>query len=168
MHEKQCTENVPNLCFESMQGRVMHPVSSTNVNMSLTVSHLDFSCKFSKLQYYSLTFVAGLKRANDEVSPILENSCSFGLRYVSWYKYLTVNLVFSHLGFWTGNLFLIAPFPDLCLLVPFHYPKLRTIVYTISICMFYCFQRIKPFYFISIPLYSQTIKLGLKTFLVKK
>ena len=26
---------------------------------------------------------------------------------------------FSHLGFWGGNLFLIAPFPDLCLLVPF-------------------------------------------------
>ena len=48
-----------------------------------------------------------------------ENSCSFGLRYVSWYKYLIVGLVFSHLGFWSGNLFLIAPFPDLCLLVPF-------------------------------------------------
>ena len=45
-----------------------------------------------------------------------ENSCSFGLRYVSWYKYLIVSLVFSHLGFWSGNLFLIAPFPDLCLL----------------------------------------------------
>ena len=50
-----------------------------------------------------------------------ENSCSFGLRYVSWYKYLIVSLVFSHLGFWSGNLFLIAPFPDLCLLVPFNY-----------------------------------------------
>ena len=48
-----------------------------------------------------------------------ENSCSFGLRYVSWYKYLIVSLVFSHLSFWSGNLFLIAPFPDLCLLVPF-------------------------------------------------
>ena len=48
-----------------------------------------------------------------------ENSCSFGLRYVSWYKYLIVSLVFSHLGFWSGDLFLIAPFPDLCLLVPF-------------------------------------------------
>ena len=48
-----------------------------------------------------------------------ENSCSFGLRYVSWYKYLIVSLVFSHLGFWSGNLFLIAPFPDLCLRVPF-------------------------------------------------
>ena len=49
-----------------------------------------------------------------------ENSCSFGLRYVSWYKYLIVSLVFSHLGFWSGNLFLIAPFPDLCLFVPFY------------------------------------------------
>ena len=35
-------------------------------------------------------------------------------------KYLIVSFVFSHLGFWSGNLFLIAPFPDLCLLVPFH------------------------------------------------
>ena len=32
-------------------------------------------------------------------------------------KYLIVTLVFSHLGFWSGNLFLIASFPDLCLLV---------------------------------------------------
>ena len=54
-----------------------------------------------------------------------ENSCSFGLRYVSWYKYLIVSLVFSHLGFWSGNLFLIAPFPDLCLLVPFNDPRNR-------------------------------------------
>ena len=54
-----------------------------------------------------------------------ENSCSFGLRYVSWYKYLIVSLVFSHLGFWSGNLFLIAPFPDLCLLVPFSKLDLR-------------------------------------------
>ena len=37
----------------------------------------------------------------------------------SWYKYLIVTLVFSHLGFWSGNLFLIATFPDLCLLVLF-------------------------------------------------
>ena len=49
-----------------------------------------------------------------------ENSCSFGLRYVSWYKYLIVSLVFFHLGFWSENLFLIVPFPDLCLLVPFY------------------------------------------------
>ena len=39
---------------------------------------------------------------------------------VSWYKYLIVNVVFSHLGFRSGNLFLIVPFPDLCLLVPFY------------------------------------------------
>ena len=49
-----------------------------------------------------------------------ENSCSFGLRYVLWYKYLIVSLVFSHLGFWSGILFLIAPFPDLCILVPLY------------------------------------------------
>ena len=35
----------------------------------------------------------------------------------SWYKYLCVNLVFCHLGFWSENLFLIAPFPRLCLLM---------------------------------------------------
>ena len=35
----------------------------------------------------------------------------------SWYKSLTVDLVFSNLGFWSGVLFLIAPFPDRCLLV---------------------------------------------------
>ena len=34
---------------------------------------------------------------------------------------MIVSLVFSHLGFWSGNLFLIAPFPDLCLLVPFYH-----------------------------------------------
>ena len=32
-------------------------------------------------------------------------------------------LVFPQLGFWSGNLFLIAPFPDLCLLVPFNMAK---------------------------------------------
>ena len=43
----------------------------------------------------------------------------------SWYKYLIVNFVFSHLGFWSGNLFLIAPFPDLCLLVSFLLLKIQ-------------------------------------------
>ena len=38
----------------------------------------------------------------------------------SKYKYLIVNLVFSHLGFWSGNFFLIVPFPDHCLLVSFY------------------------------------------------
>ena len=39
----------------------------------------------------------------------------------SKYKYLIVNLVFSHLGFWSGNFFLIEPFPDHCLLVLFYF-----------------------------------------------
>ena len=50
----------------------------------------------------------------------------------SWYKYLIVSLVFSHLGFWSGNLFLIAPFPDLCLLVPFS--RVDGCIKQISIC----------------------------------
>ena len=33
----------------------------------------------------------------------------------SWCRCLIVGLVFSHLGFWSGSLFLIAPFPGLCL-----------------------------------------------------
>ena len=37
----------------------------------------------------------------------------------SWYKYLIVGLVFLPPCFWSGSLFLIAPFPDLCLLVLF-------------------------------------------------
>ena len=52
---------------------------------------------------------------------ITSPSASAHLAYdmFSWYKYLVVNLGFFHLGFWSGNLFLIAPFPDRCLLVPF-------------------------------------------------
>ena len=34
---------------------------------------------------------------------------------------MIVNLVFSHLGFWSGNPFLIAPYPDRCLLVLCYY-----------------------------------------------
>ena len=37
----------------------------------------------------------------------------------SWYKYLSVILVFPPLGLWSGNFFLIAPFPDHCLFVFF-------------------------------------------------
>ena len=50
-------------------------------------------------------------------------------------KYLIVSLVFSHLGFWSGNLFLIAPFPDLCLLVPFstkHWDDMRNVLFDIA------------------------------------
>ena len=42
------------------------------------------------------------------------------------YKYLVVSLFFSRHGFWSGNLFLIVPIPDSCLLVPFyHYYKVK-------------------------------------------
>ena len=54
-----------------------------------------------------------------EWPPIVKIAAHSAYDMFSWYKYLIVNLVFSHLGFWSGNLFLIAPFPDLCLLVPF-------------------------------------------------
>ena len=46
--------------------------------------------------------------------------------------YLIVNLVFSHLGFWSGNLFLIAPFPDLCLLVTFYKKDHSTLLHIIQ------------------------------------
>ena len=45
----------------------------------------------------------------------------------SSYWALIVSLVFSHLGFWSGNLFLIAPFPDLCLLVPFLFMNVSSV-----------------------------------------
>ena len=69
-----------------------------------------------------------------------ENSCSFGLRYVSWCGCLIVSLVFSHLGFWSGNLFLIAPFPDLCLLVPFQRIKPLYFIYVKCILVFFYLQ----------------------------
>ena len=50
----------------------------------------------------------------------------------SKYKYLIFNLVFSHLGFWSGNFSLIAHFPDHCLLVPFLNSGTLIILYTIA------------------------------------
>ena len=52
-----------------------------------------------------------------EWPPIGKIAAHSAYEMFSWYKYLIVSLVFSHLGFWSGSLFLIAPFPDLCLLV---------------------------------------------------
>ena len=49
-----------------------------------------------------------------ECQPIGKIAAHSAYNMFSWYKYLIVNLVFSHLGFWSGNLFLIPPFPDLC------------------------------------------------------
>ena len=56
-----------------------------------------------------------------EWPPIGKLAAHSAYEMFSWYKYLIVSLVFSHPGFWSGNLFLIAPFPDLCLLVPFSF-----------------------------------------------
>ena len=53
-----------------------------------------------------------------EWSPIVKIAAHSAYEMYSCYKYLIVSLVFSRLGFWSGNLFLIAPFPDRCLLVP--------------------------------------------------
>ena len=38
----------------------------------------------------------------------------------SKYKYIIINFVFSHLGFWSWNFFL-SPFTDHCLLLLFHF-----------------------------------------------
>ena len=54
------------------------------------------------------------------VSPIVKIAAHSAYDMYSLYEYLVVSLFFSHLGFWSGNLFLIATSPDLCLLVPFH------------------------------------------------
>ena len=50
----------------------------------------------------------------------------------SKYKHLIVNLVFPHLGFWSGNFFLIAHFPDRCLLVPFLLEKSENTGYLVT------------------------------------
>ena len=42
--------------------------------------------------------------------------CKFDNKICLNYTYIYIFKVFS----WSGNLFLIAPFPDLCLLVPFY------------------------------------------------
>ena len=54
-----------------------------------------------------------------EWPPIGKIAAHSAYEMFSWYKYLIVGLAFSRLGFWSGSLFLIAPFPDLCLLVLF-------------------------------------------------
>ena len=47
---------------------------------------------------------------------------SADINSLSIYKYLIVNLFFFfHLGFWSGDFFLIVPFPDHRLPVPFYF-----------------------------------------------
>ena len=66
---------------------------------------------------YVCIFLVKLKVT--EWPPIGKIAAHSAYEMFSWYKYLIVSLVISHLGFWSGSLFLIAPFPDLCLLVLF-------------------------------------------------
>ena len=56
-----------------------------------------------------------------EWPPIGKIAAHSAYEMFSWCGCLIVCLVFSHLGFWSGSLFLIAPFPDLCLLVLFSF-----------------------------------------------
>ena len=60
----------------------------------------------------------------------------------SWCGRLIVYLVFSILCFWSGNLFLISPLPDLCLLVPFSFVLPLFIDLKNDICL-----EVPPFYF---------------------
>ena len=60
-----------------------------------------------------------------EWPPIWKIAAHSAYEMFLWYKYLIVSLVFSHHGFWSGNLTLIAPFPDLCLFVPFYMGKVK-------------------------------------------
>ena len=69
-----------------------------------------------KLRAYSVYSLEGIIFPTDLKEDLLKNQFTI---LESFYKYLIVSLFFSHLGFWSGNLFLIVPFPDLCLLVPF-------------------------------------------------
>ena len=64
-----------------------------------------------------------------EWPPIGKIAAHSAYEMFSWYKYLIVSLVFSHLGFWSGSLFLIAPFPDLCLLVLFSNQTIHTYMF---------------------------------------
>ena len=69
-----------------------------------------------------------------EWPPIGKIAAHSAYEMFSWYKYLIVSMVFSHLGVWSGSLFLIAPFPDLCLLVLFFKPVLHGHNLNLSFC----------------------------------
>ena len=71
-------------------------------------------------------FIFLVKVKVTEWPPIGKIAAHSAYEMFSWYMYLIVSLVFSHLGFGSGNLFLIAPFPDLCLLVLFFHRQPQT------------------------------------------
>ena len=60
---------------------------------------------------------------------ILGNSCSLRLQYIFLVQESNSQFIFSHFSFWGGNFFLIAPFPDHCLLVPFYTRVLVVVPY---------------------------------------
>ena len=57
----------------------------------------------------------------------------------SKYKYLTINSVFSHLGVWFENFFLIVPFFEHCLLLHIYSFCRTSSLLTVYIVFFYCF-----------------------------
>ena len=67
-----------------------------------------------------------------EWPPIGKIAAHSAYEMFSWYKYKIVSLVFSHLDFWSGSLFLIAPFPDLCLLVLLYVKSHKHLVVPVS------------------------------------
>ena len=73
----------------------------------------------SKTEYYEYEKHLNSNFCFFKAFPIGKIAAHSAYDMFSRYKYLIVNLVFSHLGFWNGNLFLIAHFSDICLLIPF-------------------------------------------------
>ena len=80
-----------------------------------------------------------------------ENSCSFGLRYVfptsvfgvGIFFWLRLFLIFAYLYLFSSeNFFLIAPFPDLCLLVPVFEWKLLSDYAVSDLCLLVPFFRV--------------------------
>ena len=52
-------------------------------------------------------------------------TCQINLK---WTLKRLLKIDVSCLGFWSGNFFLVVPFPDYCLLVPFHYLKFEPLI----------------------------------------
>ena len=68
-----------------------------------------YSCTFSYNNLLMSVYCSG---------HLLGSSCSHGLRYVIFVLVSDCQFGFFPLGFWSGTLFLIATFPDHCLLLP--------------------------------------------------
>ena len=84
---------------------------------------VEFLCRFN------LIYVSKRKKVNYAKLKISSVNCVAAYWEIaahsaydmfSMYSYLIVNIVFSSLGIWNLNFFLIAPIPDHCLLVPFY------------------------------------------------